>query len=62
MLRADRNAATLAGLICAAAGIKGQGGKVLTAQDFDNYNRDEQPPEDLTVDKLMKVLGGKARG
>jgi hypothetical protein len=59
MLRADRNAAMLAGLICAAAGLKGKAGTVLTESDFDRYNQDPKPPEELTVEKLMKVLGRK---
>lgn len=58
MLRADRNAATLAGLICAAAGLKGKAGALLNAADFDVYNRTDEAPEELTVDKIMSVLGG----
>jgi hypothetical protein len=59
MLRADRNASTLAGLICAAAGLKGKAGNVLTADDFDFYNRDPETPKELTVDRIMSVLGRK---
>lgn len=59
MLRADRNASILAGLICSAAGIKSKAGKVLTAADFDIYNRADEPQEELTVDKIMSVLGRK---
>ncbi len=57
MLRADRNAAILAGLICAAAGIKGKDGKILTATEFDIFNRGEE--KDLTVDDFMRVLARK---
>lgn len=59
MLRADRNASILAGLICSAAGIKGKSGKVLTASDFDIYNRTEAPADELTAEKIMRALGGK---
>lgn len=59
MLRADRNAAVLAGLICAAAGIKGKNGKVLTAADFDIFNRNDEPPKELTVAEVMAVLSRK---
>jgi len=59
MLRADRNAAVLAGLICAAAGIKNASGKVLTAADFDIFNRNDEPAKDLTVAEVMAVLSRK---
>ncbi len=59
MLRADRNAAMLAGLICAAAGIKGKAGNALTASDFDIYNRTDEPEKELTVENVMRALGGK---
>ncbi len=59
MLRADRNTAMLAGLICAAGHLKGKSGKVLTADDFDFYNRDTSAPKELTVADFMKVLGRK---
>ena len=68
MLRADRNASILAGLICAGRTIKslgnveplkGNGGKVLTARDFDIYNHSDEPEKELTVDKIMGVLGRK---
>jgi hypothetical protein len=61
MLRADRNTATLAGLICAAAGIKGSHGKVLTAADFDPFNRNDEPAKELTVAEVMAVLSRKKR-
>ena len=59
MLRADRNAAVLAGLICAAAGIKGKDGKALTADSFDIYNRQDSEEKELTVDDFMRVLARK---
>lgn len=58
MLRADRNTATIAGLICAAAGIKGKAGNALTASDFDFYNRTDEARKELTVDQIMSVLSG----
>lgn len=61
MLRADRNASMLAGLISAAAGLKGKGGKVLTAADFDVFNRNDEPAKELTVDQIMSVLGGRKK-
>lgn len=59
MLRADRNAATLAGLICSAAALKGKSGRVLTAEDFDIYNREMTIAKEPTVDDFMRVLGSK---
>lgn len=60
MLRADRNAATLAGLICAAAGIKNRSGALLTATDFDVYNRPDEPvSKEPTVEDFMRILGRK---
>lgn len=68
MLRADRNASILAGLLCAPRTIKGlgyveplkgAGGKPLVAADFDIYSRSDEPGKELTVDKIMGVLGSK---
>lgn len=60
MLRADRNTAMVAGLICAAAGIKNKAGRLLTADDFDVYNRPDEPEKkEPTVDDFMRVLGRK---
>lgn len=60
MLRADRNAATLAGLFCAAHSLKGKDGNVLKAAEFDIYNRDEMPePKEPSVEDFMRVLSRK---
>jgi hypothetical protein len=57
MLRADRNMAILAGLICSAAGIKNKAGKVFAAAEFDVYNQPDKPPQkELTADDFMRVL------
>lgn len=68
MLRADRNAAVAAGLICAPRdikgvgtidGLKGKAGNVLKQSDFDVFNRDPEPEKELTPEDFMRVLSRK---
>lgn len=54
LLRQESGFALLAGLLCAAHGIKGSGGQILTHKDFMPYAHDE--PE-ATVEDFMKMLG-----
>jgi hypothetical protein len=50
----------LAGLVCAAAGMKSKTGKVPVAADFDIYNRADVPePKEPTVDDFMRILSRK---
>jgi hypothetical protein len=48
--------------VASAAGLKGRDGDVLTASDFDFYNRDTTPPKEPTVQDFMRVLGGRKKG
>lgn len=56
LLRNESGFATVAGLICTAAGIKGRNGSVLTAADFNPYARDDDPERVATVDDLKQMF------
>lgn len=54
MMRMDAAIARLSSLVCSAAGMKGDNGKVPTAMDLQPF-MDEKP--DLTPEGVMKSLG-----
>lgn len=60
MLRMEAAIATLAELVCAAAGIKDRSGAPLTARDFMPW-ADARAPMDDTVDNLAKLMQGGSR-
>lgn len=58
ILRNDAMLATIAALICSAAGIKGSDGRQLTATDFTPFLRDEpEHIENPTVNDFLKAFG-----
>jgi hypothetical protein len=56
MHRADANTATLAHLICRAAGMKDENGRMFTRSDFMQWMDEEG---EATVEELAQVIGGK---
>lgn len=55
--RTDAAVARLAGVVCAAMGIKKQGGGTMTMWDFLPY--EEHKPIDNDLSTVFKMLGGK---